>query len=64
MGRMPSQLRARVQELEAQVGDLMVYLDTQQRVEKSPLKEEIRAGAMLVADGGQAGRRRGRSRRK
>ena len=55
-------LEAQVADLQAQVHDLMFYLDTQKKVEDSDPKhkEELREGVVLVADGaGSGGSRRG-----
>lgn len=39
----------RVEELEAQVRDVMFYLDTQQKVDASPHKQELQHGQVLVS---------------
>ena len=47
-------LKAQVADLQAQVHDLMFYLDTQKKVEDTDPKHkhELREGIVLVADGG------------
>ncbi|KAF9899129.1 hypothetical protein BX616_003261 [Lobosporangium transversale] len=40
---------AEIQELEEQVRDMMIYLDTQQKIEASPMKDELVNGTIEVA---------------
>ncbi|KAJ3048789.1 hypothetical protein HK102_012627, partial [Quaeritorhiza haematococci] len=55
-------------DLREQVRDLMFYLETVQKVEKSPLKEELREGTLVIEEGkgsggSGSGRRKGKGKR-
>ncbi|KAI9193742.1 BRCA1-associated protein 2-domain-containing protein [Polychytrium aggregatum] len=60
---------AAIQELQEQVKDLMFYLETQQRVENSELRDELREGTVVINDAPRppapstSSRRKGKSRK-